>query len=969
MSAMITKRRFITLCACVTTAFVGFAGPATMSMVTPGGMVPHAAALPFPMTPDSPEIKTQWINPAARSQDDDAPVRVLLESLEPSTIHVGDTTRARLRISNKGSEAVRNLSIQAQRASRQNSLADARSILASDSSAFQVAGLKFKLPDQLEPNQEIIIDVELPTAPDQDRSLSISNPGIYPLTLNVNGDQGQGDTYVGSTHFLLSVLNPDTQSVSDETQESPGMTMLWPLSAKIDIIAGETGAAPGSAHLILKNENLAAELAQGGRLYQLLDAYVQATTEGGAASTSSGAPHVTSNSAAAKLREGSCLALDPQLVDTVSRMSQGYSVADQRPSPVAPKLRLRDSWGSEADDVPSTPGSSPVVAGEWLAKLRGVAKDSCVVALPWANADINALGRTGNEWLLREALSQGASTIEQIVGVAPLRNVVVPASGYVTEQTVAGLGVADSPLEDTTGDANGNTGDSPQQLGASGNSTSGSSNATPARKPEDAWEYAQSHNPGVTEPANPHGGETALNDNSLPNPDSGFHSSQPNSPIRVLVSDNTVWDVPRAGQFAALGPNIMGVGYQSSLAATLAALGTDPETVGYSSPATRFDFRIDSGTARSLNAQAALRMSVDEKAHSTNNGESADNTPILVTPSALLGSVDDARALLNTASDLLSHNLARPVPLTQAITPSAEQEADLQRQSDQAGSSETSSRFGAPYDDPTVATDTEILRVTQQGNYIDDLTHLMVNDPAIALTRYQFTAPLQRDLLRALTLSGRRSLATYDPTVAETDSILNLNREMLVNLRRSVTLLPPGNVYTRTSASSPLLIVARNGLPLPVDAHIMYQGPEGAVIHTPDQQRIPAQGSITTQMTADLPNDRERTDLTLWLATPSGNAISDSVDIGVQTRAGFFGIYGVVALIVGLIFALLFRMRRMVKKPNTTSPASDATKRSIKAAQTDSSVSSDTTDDTRHERRLNNGHADQNSGSPRPPGR
>ena len=59
------------------------------------------------------------------------------------------------------------------------------------------------------------------------------------------------------------------------------MTMLWPLSAKIDIIAGETGAAPGSAHLILKNENLAAELAQGGRLYQLLDAYVQATTEGG----------------------------------------------------------------------------------------------------------------------------------------------------------------------------------------------------------------------------------------------------------------------------------------------------------------------------------------------------------------------------------------------------------------------------------------------------------------------------------------------------------------------------------------------------------------------------------------------------------------------------------------------------------------------------------------------------------------
>lgn len=82
---------------------------------------------------------------------------------------------------------------------------------------------------------------------------------------------------------------------------------------------------------------------------------------------------------------------------------------------------------------------------------------------------------------------------------------------------------------------------------------------------------------------------------------------------------------------------------------------------------------------------------------------------------------------------------------------------------DESSSSVSSSglvegRYGAPYDDPTVVSDTEILRARQQSDYTDDLTRLMFNDTAIALSPYNFTAPLRQDLLRALSVNGRRSI-------------------------------------------------------------------------------------------------------------------------------------------------------------------------------------------------------------------
>ena len=116
------------------------------------------------------------------------------------------------------------------------------------------------------------------------------------------------------------------------------------------------------------------------------------------------------------------------------------------------------------------------------------------------------------------------------------------------------------------------------------------------------------------------------------------------------------------------------------------------------------------------------------------------------------------------------------------------------------------------------------------------------------------------------------------------------------------------------SDSSPLLIVTENGLPLPVDARMLYDAADGASLHTPDQVYIPARGSITVTMTADLPSEMDRTRLSLWLATPELDAISEPIDITVRTRAGIVSVYGV-GLVAALIvlLALLFRVGRRKK--------------------------------------------------------
>lgn len=347
-------------------------------------------------------------------------------------------------------------------------------------------------------------------------------------------------------------------------------------------------------------------------------------------------------------------------------------------------------------------------------------------------------------------------------------------------------------------------------------------------------------------------------------------TSEHTMPVPLLVADNSEWE----GKAAT---------FDASLGALLAQTGSKPQTTGYSNPELRYDFSMDSEQARALTAGASISVASAQE-------ETVAKLPNYQDPAA-------ARAVMEAAQRLLDSGRLQPRPVTAL---------DVE---------EGSGTPGSPYPDPAAFHDAEITQVTQQARYTDELMSIMVNDPGIAMTRYSFTAPLRHDLLTALSATDRSSLHGFTPSVKQSRARLEKNANMLRELRASVSLIPPGNVYTRVSESSPLLIVAENGLPLPVDAHLAYDAPDGATLNTQDLIHIPAKGSITVSMTADLPSNVDQMSLRLWLATPSEHLISDPIDITVQTRAGIVSVYGVGAIAaLALVLAALFRLGKRKKK-------------------------------------------------------
>ena len=397
-----------------------------------------------------------------------------------------------------------------------------------------------------------------------------------------------------------------------------------------------------------------------------------------------------------------------------------------------------------------------------------------------------------------------------------------------------------------------------------------------------AWERAEAA--GVQEEHD--GSESALERADMADL-AGAAAPAPQQPVRVLSA-------APGRQAGWIAPGVMTVGYQSSLATVLAATGVDPETTGFSEENLRYNYAVDSKAARDISAAAAVRLAAQSAWVAGESEEHPD--PILVNPPANWDA-DTAAAVLGTVAELVTGAGAHPMAFG----------AYLDAPVDAAPAGEP-----VEHTDPTAFTDAEVLQVTQQAGFINDLTGLMVPDPGIALTRYGFTLPLRRDLLQALSVGERRSMSRYSDAVAATSERLGASRAALGDLRSAVDLIPPGNVYTRTSNSSPLLIVARNGLPLPVETSINFSGPADARLHVPGVLRIPARGSVTVQMTADLPESSRGTDLNLYLASANGQPISQPVDISVRTTRITVGRWLAIAALVlaGLLVVIALRGAR-----------------------------------------------------------
>ena len=945
---------------------------ATATTLCGTSTIPTAHADALPNFPTNPIAKARWVNPNLRPGEEASNYKI--EILRVSQhIKLGEELKVTLKVVNNSPESIAGFKIVPAHADAPKDLATARIVLSQEPGAYPYQAKTISRDDIIAPGHSVDIDVIIPTAPGATGGFNISEADFYPVLfalrslendallytqrflLNISAGSTTGSGATTGTSRQGSSGNSGTNSSGQATdansktssQLSPGVTIVYPLTATVDSVGGETGEAPNHPPLILESEQLAEQLRSGGRLDTLLKDYS------------------TYTKASENLATATCLAIDPQLVSVVERMAGGYTIAHDRPSTVSQKRRLRDSWGTDDEPESGTPGAGADDASRWLAELRKTAQHAkCTIALPWGNTDLNSVAATGNDWLMREAVQTGPGIIATILGITPETNIVLPGAGYVTTQAAGNLGWAD---------------------------------LTPYRSHDEypniseEWQK-DSKQVGAPIPTAPV--DVLVADNTvwgIPKVD------------RFGVLDTA--GMTKNATNSNIGGGIRAVTYLGSLAASLAEATDTATTVGYSNYNARFNYNLDSLPARRATATSALQMSIMKANNegSTNDsrgggqGGVQGDSPIsgASSPQPLL--VQLPSAMSNTAQwldalvKMFESNAATPMKLSDYVNPSLQQveqlasmaaatsaaadaateaatDADEQQRITQSAQTVQSGRsarlagsvrpassvdsqqrtqqapapttaatgaasaatsteqsqpnstpFGAPHEDPGVISDSEIFRATSLLESIDNLTQLVIRDPTIALTPYGFTEPLRQDILRALSRDRRRAMATYDTNVREVQRLLDNEDIVLKELRSSVALIPPGNVYTRISESSPLLIVARNGLPLPVDTRIHYWGPTGAKINMPETIFIPAKGSITVQMTASLPTDTawdERTDLNLWLATNSGSRFSDEITIGVRTRSGVLGTSGglaslaVIVLSIALLGRLTLRRRK-----------------------------------------------------------
>ena len=951
---------------------------ATATTLCSTSAIPTARADALPNFPTNPIAKARWVNPNLRTGEETSNYKIEILHV-PQHIKLGEELKVTLKVVNNSPESIAGFKIVPAHADAPKDLATARIVLSQEPGAYPYQAKTISRDDIIAPGHSVDIDVIIPTAPGATGGFNISEADFYPvlfalrslendallytqrflLNVNAKNTTGLGAT-TGATRQGNSGTNTGGQTADNNSktssQLSPGVTIVYPLTATIDSVGGETGEAPNHPPLILESEQLAEQLRSGGRLDTLLKDYS------------------TYTKASESLATATCLAIDPQLVSVVERMAGGYTIAHDRPSTVSQKRRLRDSWGTDDEPESGTPGTGADDAGRWLAELRKTAQHAkCTIALPWGNTDLNSVAATGNDWLMREAVQTGPGIIANILGITPETNIVIPGAGYVTTQAAGNLGWADlAPYR--------------------------SRNEYPNISEEWQTDSKQVGAPVPTAPV-----DVLVADNTvwgIPKVD------------RFGVLD-TAGATKNATTNSNIGGGIRAVTYLGSLAASLAEATDTATTVGYSNYNARFNYDLDSLPARRATATSALQMSImkanNEGNMSDSRGGGQGDSPVsgASSPQPLL--VQLPSAMSNTAQwldalvKIFELNAATPMKLSDYVNPSLQQveqlasmaaatsaatsaaadaatEADEQQrltQSAQAVQSGRSARlagsvrpassvesqrtqrapapttaatgtanvaaaaeqsqpnstpFGAPHEDPGVISDSEIFRATSLLESIDNLTQLVISDPTIALTPYGFTEPLRQDILRALSRDRRRAMSTYDTNVRDVQRLLDNEDIVLKELRSSVALIPPGNVYTRISESSPLLIVARNGLPLPVDTRIHYWGPTGAKINMPETIFIPAKGSITVQMTASLPTDTawdERTDLNLWLATNSGSRFSDEITIGVRTRSGVLGTSGSLASLAVIVLSIALLGRLTLRRRKAKSEATADSKSTV----------------------------------------
>ncbi|MFE6520220.1 DUF6049 family protein [Streptomyces sp. NPDC057794] len=314
-------------------------------------------------------------------------VSVAVDSLTPSVPTEGDTVTVAGTVTNKGRQAVTDAHVDLRVGPRIDTRSSIDTLAAKGDDVQGPTGEKVggkyteKFP-KLTPGVAEPFSISVPVD-----ELDLGGDGVYQLGVTLSGETSAQpwDQVLGIQRTFLP-WQPEEAGTKTKT------TFLWPL-VSTSHMAAETGSNEQQTP-VFRDEELAAEIAPGGRLEQMVS-----------------------------LGKGLDVTwvVDPDLLASVDAMTRSYEV--------------------RADDGTTTPGRNQERARQWLTELQRAVADKEVVALPFGDPDLASLAHngtsvTGSLSHLKEATDVVDDTVETILHVKPNTDFAWPVDGAVDPSIV-----------------------------------------------------------------------------------------------------------------------------------------------------------------------------------------------------------------------------------------------------------------------------------------------------------------------------------------------------------------------------------------------------------------------------------------------------------------------------------------------------------------------------------------------------
>jgi hypothetical protein len=341
----------------------------------------------------------------------DGPLRLDIAEMAPRVVTVGGPPTLTLTgtLTNTGDAPVHDLVIRAQRGAPIDTEGILRDALDGSAQTAAVTPQFTPLPGELAPGGQLPVRLTVALRGPPETSLALAEPGVYELLVNVNGAPRDGArARLAAVRMLLPVLSlpPDPATPDQVPEATTGGATPFALLVPITDTPRRVTTVPGEPTLLADDE-LATSLTPDGRLGGLVAAVAR------------NAPPTS------RVRNATCLAIDPALVETAALMRDpgGYQVLGP-------------------DGVP-VPGTGGAAAGRWLEQLASVTRSGCVIALPYADADLVALARGGMDELATATIADGRQILQETLQAAVVPDVTWPVEGAIDDAALAAAARAD----------------------------------------------------------------------------------------------------------------------------------------------------------------------------------------------------------------------------------------------------------------------------------------------------------------------------------------------------------------------------------------------------------------------------------------------------------------------------------------------------------------------------------------------